>query len=205
MWTSRCVVSFSLVWLGWTWSGGIAAGKGRFLRAGRSPVCVVSVCRLIWEGAMGPLPWWWLKITMHWRRMRSVWIKERWFRSLLSTSRTCSWCTSLQTTTLQPLKDGSLAVSWLPSPNPLQIIAMEASSKCPIGFAGSTMWNYFFEENKINKNKQTQMVGKSCWFLSTVPLEQTEWWIRIVGQPWWIARVLLIFILWDFVLYFGEK
>lgn len=43
------------------------------------------------------------------------------------------------------------------------------------------------------------MVGKSCRFLSTVPLEQAKWSIRSVGQPWWIARVLLIFILWDFV------
>lgn len=43
------------------------------------------------------------------------------------------------------------------------------------------------------------MVGNSCWFLSTVPLEQAEWSIRSVGQPWWIARVLIIFILWGFV------
>lgn len=99
---------------------------------------------------MGPLPWWWLKIIMRWRRMRSVWIKERWFRSLPSTSRTCSWCTSLQTTTLQPLKDGSLAISWLPSLNPLQTIATEASSKCHVGFAGSNMW--IFWEKKINPN-----------------------------------------------------
>lgn len=113
--------------------------------------CCVHFHRLIWEGAMGPLPWWWLKITMHWRRTRSVWIKERWFRSLLSTSRTCSWCTSLPTTTLQPLKDGSLAISWLPSLNPLQIVTTEASSKCRVGFAGSTMW--IFWGGKKSKNE----------------------------------------------------
>lgn len=129
------------------------------------PLSPLSPSRTTWEAAMGPRPWPWSKITMHWRRMKSVWAKVRWSRSSPSTSRTCVWCTSLPATIPPPPRAGSQAASWRPSPKPQQQkVVTGASSKCLVGFPGRGVWGLKIFRNK-QKNTKMQTHGRELLLL----------------------------------------